>query len=212
MNRFSNRQVAAMVIALCIAIVLTPVSVMAATGQLVNITDPVKKSSSARVDGGKLRVGDGSGPMTVDGTVAAPMSLPNRPFHARSGVNADFQTGVAVQRRGRNRLAITSVIATSSINADAGTRTRVQLRSFVINSPTWDCNVSSGVLPEGSVEGINITLMVGINDTVNVTFPSPLVLFGPSKAGTTSCLWVTDTGIGGPTRHTEVEFVGFWAG
>jgi hypothetical protein len=43
---------------------------LAATGQLVNIADPTTASQVAKVDAtGKLNVGDGSGALTVDGTV-----------------------------------------------------------------------------------------------------------------------------------------------
>ena len=41
-----------------------------ATGQLVTLVDP-STSSKARVDAGKLRVGDGSGPLSVDGRVGS---------------------------------------------------------------------------------------------------------------------------------------------
>src|SRR4051794_40003705 len=45
---------------------------LAATGQLVNITDPTTAANKAKVDAtGHLVVGDGSGPVTVDGTVVA---------------------------------------------------------------------------------------------------------------------------------------------
>ncbi len=39
-RRFTNRQAATMVVALCAAVVLTPVGAMAATGSLGKITDP----------------------------------------------------------------------------------------------------------------------------------------------------------------------------
>jgi hypothetical protein len=69
-RRITGRQVTAMVIAICLAVVLVPVGAMAATGSLVNITDPVAKTHKARVDSaGRLKIGDGSGALTVDGAV-----------------------------------------------------------------------------------------------------------------------------------------------
>ena len=89
-RRLSGGHIVTIVVAICAAVVLAPVGVMAATGSFVNITDPVTAAnkarvnsagalqatqvdpttrSAARVDGGKLRVGDGSGGLTVDGTV-----------------------------------------------------------------------------------------------------------------------------------------------
>ena len=90
-RRLSGAQIVTIVVAVCCAAVLAPVGVMAATGQFVNITDPVSAGYKARVnpagglpvsnvdpatrsvanvDAGKLRVGDGSGAMSVDGTVS----------------------------------------------------------------------------------------------------------------------------------------------
>ena len=67
--KVTGKQLTVMVAAVCAATILTPAAVSAATGSSVNITDPVTSSSKARVAGGKLYVGDGSGAMTVDGLV-----------------------------------------------------------------------------------------------------------------------------------------------
>jgi hypothetical protein len=48
-RRLSTNQMVTLVVAVCAAIVLAPVTVMAATGSLVNITDPVHSSYQARV-------------------------------------------------------------------------------------------------------------------------------------------------------------------
>jgi hypothetical protein len=50
------------------AVAATPVAVGAA-GQLMSIVDSDDNADEARVDNGKLRVGDGAGPLTVNGTV-----------------------------------------------------------------------------------------------------------------------------------------------
>lgn len=68
-RRLSGTNIAVIVVALSAAVVLAPVGVMAATGTLVNITDPYNSAARARVDSGKVRVGDGNGALTVDGTV-----------------------------------------------------------------------------------------------------------------------------------------------
>lgn len=69
--RLTGGQIVTIAVAVCAAVVLAPVGVMAATGQLVNIADPVNSAARAHVDtGGKLRVGDGGGAITVDGTVS----------------------------------------------------------------------------------------------------------------------------------------------
>lgn len=50
-TRFSGRQLTVMVVAVCAAIMLAPVGVMAATGSGVNIIDPVTSANKARVSG-----------------------------------------------------------------------------------------------------------------------------------------------------------------
>jgi len=77
-RRFSGKQITIMVVAVCVAIVGAPVTVMAATGNSINIVDPTHATQKAavtakssvvtserdpvtgnyaRVDGGSLRVG-----------------------------------------------------------------------------------------------------------------------------------------------------------
>jgi hypothetical protein len=68
-RRLSGQQITAIVVALCVAVVAAPVGVMAATGSLVNISDPVTASHKARVDKtGALKVG-GTVTANVPGTV-----------------------------------------------------------------------------------------------------------------------------------------------
>ena len=58
-RRFSSRQITTMVVAICCAVVLLPIGAVAATGSLVNITDPVYTARKARVDtAGRLNVSD----------------------------------------------------------------------------------------------------------------------------------------------------------
>ena len=62
------RTVAMVGLGLVVGAVLTAaVPVYAATSQLVRVVDAVT-GSPARVDAGRLRVGDGSGPLTVNGS------------------------------------------------------------------------------------------------------------------------------------------------
>jgi hypothetical protein len=94
-SRFSGRQITSMVIATCAAVILMPVSVIAATTGVVNLADPTHPTHRAhvtaggglqvtardastgslgRVDNGALRVGGTvktvpAGSQTVDGTV-----------------------------------------------------------------------------------------------------------------------------------------------
>lgn len=49
LHRFSGRQITVMVVAISVAVVLAPVGAVAATGSLVNVTDPVYSTYRARV-------------------------------------------------------------------------------------------------------------------------------------------------------------------
>jgi hypothetical protein len=90
-DRFSSKQVVSMVVAICVAIVLAPTTVWAAaTASSVKIT---YAGHAARVDkSGHLKVGDGSGPLTVDGKVSTTVggkvttniADPHTPSHAAS--------------------------------------------------------------------------------------------------------------------------------
>lgn len=73
MNRlrsFRASHVTTIIVALCVAVVAFPVGVFAAGISRVRIADAAGAANVAQVNAGKLRVGDGRGPVTVDGTVS----------------------------------------------------------------------------------------------------------------------------------------------
>ena len=205
MQRFSSGQITVLVVAVCLAITLAPVGVMAATGQLVNITDPVNTASKARVDGSKLRVGDGDGAMSVDGRVAAAMSVPGRPFAVSMGIAELSPDLVVVKRKGKDRLALTSAVLSNY----GSFSTKVQFYAFVVDDPDWDCNQTETATL--GPDPVNFSVVVPANDTVNVTWPSPVVAFELSRAGSTSCLMANDVGPA-EAHHTSIMLSGFWAG
>ena len=89
-----------------------PVGAWGATGSLMNIVDPTNSARKARVsaegrlltlpcdsdsctniDSGKVRVGDGSGALTVDGTVSVPRRTTVSVFEAVIGSWDGYATG-----------------------------------------------------------------------------------------------------------------------
>jgi hypothetical protein len=74
----------AMAVAIIAVVLATAGTAFAATGQLVNIVDPTNAARAAKVDAsGRLHVGDGSGPLSVDGTTTgaeAPANTLHRSF------------------------------------------------------------------------------------------------------------------------------------
>ena len=75
----------AMVVAIVAIVVATAGTAFAATGQLVNIVDPSDSARAAKVGStGKLHVGDGSGPLTVDGTTTSHEAPPSAFVRSRA--------------------------------------------------------------------------------------------------------------------------------
>lgn len=71
----STRRVLALAVSIAAAALLVPVGVEAAAPSLVRLQDGTG-DSKARVDNGEVRVGDGKGPITVDGdTTGKPATL-----------------------------------------------------------------------------------------------------------------------------------------
>jgi hypothetical protein len=75
----------ALVVASIAIIIATAGTAFAATGQLVNITDPGNAAQAAKVDAtGKLNVGDGSGALSVDGTTTSHEAAPSALFRGQA--------------------------------------------------------------------------------------------------------------------------------
>lgn len=94
--RFSSKQVVTMVACVSAAVVLAPVGVMAATGTLVNITDPVLGERKARIgSGGTLQVESRAG--ATSGAFNKAITFQGFGFHKLA------------ETTGPNRIAITEV-------------------------------------------------------------------------------------------------------
>ena len=71
-----------------LASLLSPLvgTALATAGQVVNVSDPVT-ANTAKVDStGRLNVGDGLGPLSVDGTVVGRPAAPASPWHVSVGI------------------------------------------------------------------------------------------------------------------------------
>jgi hypothetical protein len=75
----------ALVVAIIALFVAAGGTAYAATGSLINITDPVNAAQKARVDtAGRLNVGDGSGALTIDGSTTSRESPTNLLFRSQA--------------------------------------------------------------------------------------------------------------------------------
>jgi hypothetical protein len=175
-----------------LATLLSPLvgSALATAGQVVNVSDPTA-ANTAKVDSaGKLYVGDGAGPLSVDGTVSGRSAAPASPWHASDDVSSFGSPGA---------LNITSV--SLSTNAPSGFGPEVLLYARHVPSSATDC---SGATFDGALWRV---LNAGGQTTpVVVTFPTPLQWkpIGNAKA----CLFA----FGQSTYAVVVNAAGFYGG
>jgi len=184
-NRFSGRQITIMVVAACLALVLLPVGAFAASSAVTTIADAVHSSQRARVssagrlvtapcdsngcaavDGSTLRVGDGHGALTVDGS-----ALPYRPDTAFSTVyylpDLSHIKLIRPGLKAGSKIMITS-ITVMPFGFDPSFTVNIALTKNA--SPGTNCaNANSG----GALLWNQI---VKYPQPLGMTFPSPLVI------------------------------------
>lgn len=218
MKSFSPRDIVIVVVSVCAAMILTPVGVMAAASQLVTLKDPTT-TSKARVDAGKVRVGDGSGAVTVDGTVKvtdgagtlgvdgtvdARMVAPAKPWNQINDLtlHAGDTRRPMTARTGATKLNLTSVTVAAE-GANPGSIELLVIAYVKTDSTSGDCETLSGF---GAAE--RFTLIVPVGETINVTYPSPLQWTAYADANDYYCIVVES--FGGPTGYTaHVSASGF---
>lgn len=150
---FTGRQVTTMVVALMATVVLLPSAVWAVdVFTNVAITDPVS-GVKAKVDHDRrLNVGDGDGPITVDGTVTAQAPAPFRVFQT-SQIAADdtISEGCLSTVPAGRRLVVESVSVFVFVPEGQAVLAALQLRA-----PGTDAKVADYIVPlssQGAVLG-----------------------------------------------------------
>ena len=168
------------------------------------------------VDGG-VTVNDGSGPLTIDGTVkvekgSAPITVggsvnaqPAAPANPWNQINDIAVSGAASRAilftgLGPAKLALTSFTLAAE-GPNAGT-----VRAFVIvyvsDSNTGNCLTLSGA-SFGAAERFVVTVPVG--QTINLTYPTPLVYTAYAGTGKRYCVDVEGQGPSGFTGHISAS-------
>lgn len=197
--KFTGRQLTIMVVAVCAAAVLTPAAVYAATGSAVNITDPVTTTQKARVIGSKLAVGDGSGALTVDGTVRVNDGSGALTVDG-STVALDPTTAWTVYadiaNNGTDKLLLRDLAANAgatigSITLSNTSSNVVKVQLFARHPSTPGVCTSSGL-----VQNYYQLYSVLPNDTRTITFAPR---FRVPKLSSESCLFMYVTGSGADT-------------
>ena len=159
-SRFTGRQVTTMVVAICIAVAVVgaPVAVAAATGQLVNITDPVTSSYQARVSS--------AGALKVTGAVSSIPRLPGAVKNIRLSLSEGGSTNVYTVPTGRTFLVRT---VSAFVAIDQGTQVGVFLHfstpndsaGHYVSLPVHFTNNYVGLDNFNAVEDVEVALPAG---------------------------------------------------
>jgi hypothetical protein len=170
---------------------------LATVGSTVNISDHSSSAYFAKVDSsGKLAVGDGSGALSVDGTVAARPAAPASPWHASLDID---HTGGFIAGPSLSPINVTS-ISVSTDDPNASLATVILLAQYVASSAT-SCDGASGDSKLWRIRHL------GDGATpLSFDFPTPLQWKPP--ANTKACIWA----YADSSYPTTMNAVGFYGG
>jgi hypothetical protein len=173
--KFAPKHVVAMVVSICAAVVLAPVGVMAATGQLVNIADPVIGTRKAQVSS--------DGRLWVDARAGASTNTFSFATDQLSG-NVFVKLFEAT---GPRRVALTEVsFAAGLLNTTNGYAFRATLWGLARTTGTAACALNA---PGWTARRLR-TVEVPINDSVAVSFAGTPLLVPAAASGQPMCLGV----------------------
>jgi hypothetical protein len=150
---------------------------LATAGQIVNISDRSGSAYFAKVSSdGKLVVGDGSGPLSVDGAVAGRPAAPATPWRASENITVAFK---AITGPTLSPINITSLSV--STDEDTGSDLHIFLLAGHVPSSATSCTgaTNDGTLWHIRDAGDGVT-------PVSFTFPTPLQWKPPPN--TKACL------------------------
>jgi hypothetical protein len=181
-----------------LASLLSPLvgSALANVGQVVNISDHSASAYFAKVDStGKLAVGDGSGPLSVDGTVAGRPAAPVLPWRASKDIQSG---GTWIAGPSSSPINVTSL----SISTDgSGNSVYVYLNAYHVPSSATGCSFTN------FDDTIWFIRDIGDGVTpVSFSFPTPLQWKPP--ANTKACLRAEASA----AISTTMNAVGFYGG
>lgn len=202
-EKLSPRHVVTIVVAICATAVLMPVTVHAATGTLVNITDAVNAATKARVTPkGQVYVAQGdpyNGTFAHNDTSGRQLVSTVQEASAKLDTINDQTLSAGDTRRaifsgvGGKKVSLTSLV----LSAEGGTAGSVKLMFIAYvksNSTSGDCEGLSGF---GAAE--RFVVMVPVGQTVNVTWPSALVWTQYADSNDYYC--IDAESYGGPTGY-----------
>jgi hypothetical protein len=175
-------------------------SALATVGSTTNISDHSASAYFAKVSSdGKLAVGDGAGPLSVDGTVTDRPAAPASPWHAlvdgKATLGAQLLAGPSASPINVTSLTLSRKVSGSGVLA-------VLDPAFVPSSAT-SC---TGATFESDVFWTLLDMGAGTTP-LSFTFPTPLQYKPP--ANTKACLFA---GTNDSANNTYISAVGFYGG
>ena len=132
-----------------LASLLSPLveSALANVGQVVNISDHSSSAFFAKVDStGKLAVGDGAGPLSVDGTVTGRSAAPASPWFSRA-LNIANTSGVFLAGPSASPINVTSLSISTDLSTGNGTH--AYLFAYHVPSGATGCALTLSTAPFG---------------------------------------------------------------
>ena len=190
--RFSSKQVVVMVCAISAAVVLAPVGVLAATGTLVNITDPLVSTRKARV------------------TSVGALQVETRPGVVANAVNVSHVDVQSLTPRkllevtGPYRIGVSEVtIGVHNVGNPVTEPTVVDLVYYVRSSGTNACGLA------GWTATVLRRWTLRTDETLQMAFDGPPLMVPKTPDGKTGCValklyqWVGETKVDfGATVYT----------
>ena len=173
--KFQPKHVVTMVVALSAAVILAPVGVLAATGQLVNITDPSNSARKARVSSdGSLRVESRAG-------------ASSKTFSFQSNAMNNITFFPLKEFAGSDKTALTEMsFAAGGIFSDPDLSYTVHVWGLVRTSGSAACALSAA----GWTKKLMRTIAVRTQSSVTLTFTGSPLLMPSAAADQRTCLGV----------------------
>ena len=179
--QLTGKQLVTMVVAISVAAVLTPVGVMAATGTLVNITDPNNAARKAKVTA--------AGALQVEQRAGLPTGAASRHFVATGLTFHKLAEATYPERIGVTEVSLSSHGPTSS---NTYGHNYVELVAYVQQSGSAPCGPASAYVepPPGYERKVLRRMLVrNLSQTVQLTWNGPaLVVPAATGAGRKVCV------------------------
>jgi hypothetical protein len=151
---------------------------------------------------GTVKVANGTGPLSIDGTVRSQPVAPATPWNQINDIQVSSSTSRAVlySTLGPQKLALTSF--TFAVEGPNAGTARAFVIVYVSDSSAGNCLTLTGA-SFGAAERFVVTAPVG--QTVNVTYPTPLVYSVYAGSGKRYCVDVEGTGPASFVGHVSAS-------